>query len=147
MTNYAIIEISGKQFKVNLGSVITVSKILGEKGSSISIEKVLAYRSNEKTEFGQPYILGSKVELEVIEQKKGQKISVKKYKQKVRYRRKMGFRPLLTVLKVVNLCGEKATAKKADKVIKEMPKKEIDVKSPAKNKTSKSVKAKTSKKK
>ncbi len=114
--NYAIALISGKQVPVSVGLTIDVAKIEGEKGAKVVFDKVLLFKDGETTQIGQPYIADFQIEGEIVDQYKGEKIDVKKYKQKVRYRRKMGFRPLLTKIKITKV-GSK-TVKKAVKTTK-----------------------------
>ena|SRR3990170_8684790 len=91
MKNYAIIRISGNQYKVQKDDQILIDKYKSDK----IIPEVLLYVSDNEVKVGKPVLKGVKVELEIIEKElKGKKISVQKYRAKSRYRRKLGFRPL-----------------------------------------------------
>ena len=100
MTKFAVVKISGHQYKVGEGEEIEVPKIEGEKGKTLDLEEVLLVVDGEKVEVGQPQIKGAKIQAEIVEQKKGEKIRVAKYKAKTGYRRVRGFRPLITTLKI-----------------------------------------------
>lgn len=100
---YAIVEIAGKQYKVAKNNTIEVDKLDAEKGK-ISFDNVLLYAKDEKTvEVGNPYVSGAKVEAEIIEQKRGEKIRVFKMKPKKRYQKTIGHRRELTVLEIKDI--------------------------------------------
>lgn len=132
--SYAIVLISGKQIQVRQDEIIEVAKIEAEKGKTLIFDKILFYSDGQKTLIGQPYVKDIQVEGEVLEQLKGKKIDVNKFKSKVRYRRKTGFRPRITRIKItsIGVSGERKTTVKA-------------AKSPSKPKTKKAVKKVTKK--
>ncbi len=94
--NYAIIRLGGKQYKIEEGREIIVDKINGDK---LEYE-VLMLVNEGKFKLGTPIVKGAKIILKKLGEEKGEKLYVKKYKAKSRYRRKMGFRPQLTRLLV-----------------------------------------------
>ncbi|MCX8028485.1 MAG: 50S ribosomal protein L21 [Brevinematales bacterium] len=100
---YYLVEIQGKQYKVKEGDYIVVDNLNKQKGDKVVFEKVLAILGDKNIEFGTPYIKGKKVEAVVEENFKGKKIIVFKYRHKVNWRRKYGFRPFLTKLKINSL--------------------------------------------
>lgn len=94
---YAVIRLQGKQYKVSEGEEILVDRL----GSKKPEADVLLVVDDGKVKVGKPKVIGSKVNLKVVDQEeKGEKIRVFKYKAKSRYRRKMGFRPVYTRLLV-----------------------------------------------
>lgn len=97
--DFAVVKISGKQFKVVEGDTIEVAK-LSDKDKKIKFEKVLLTSFGGKVKIGAPNVKGAKVTATILENKKGEKIRVSKFKSKVRYRRTSGFRPQLSVLKI-----------------------------------------------
>jgi len=100
MAIIAVIKTGGKQYKVAEGQVIRVEKLDGEQGKEIKLETLLITGPNgEIIELGQP-TLGEKVSAEIIETGKGKKITVVKFKSKVRYRRKIGHRQPFTKIKI-----------------------------------------------
>jgi len=103
MTKFAVVKIGGHQYKVTEGEEIEVSKIEGEKGRVLNLEEALLLVDGEKVKIGQPQVKGAKVEVEIIGQKRGEKIRVAKYKAKTGYRRVRGFRPFLTKLRIKNI--------------------------------------------
>ena len=89
---YAIVEIGGRQFKVEKGSRINCEKINQEANSSFALDKVLMINDGDKVQVGQPYVDGAKVQAKVLNHGRGKKVTVFKYKSKVNYRRKRGHR-------------------------------------------------------
>ncbi len=115
--NYAIVLISGKQFQVSEGEIIEVTKVDAKKGKTLIFDKILLFNDGQKTMIGQPYVKDLQVEGEITEQLKGKKLYVSKFKSKVRYRRKTGFRPHLTRIKITKIGapGAKPKEKKLPK--------------------------------
>lgn len=94
---YAVIRISGKQYKVAEGDVIEVAKVDNTDCD------VLLVVDGEDVKIGIPTVVGTKVKLEIVEQFKGKKLEIYKFKAKSRYRRHTGFRAQLTKVKVVSI--------------------------------------------
>ncbi len=93
MLNYAICEISGKQYKVIPGQVLEVGL---QKESDQNIEvNVLLLSEDNKLKIGNPY-LKEKLTLKRIEDLKGEKIRVSKFHAKANYRRTTGYRSKIT---------------------------------------------------
>ncbi len=99
MAKIAVIKTGGKQYKVAVGDQIKVEKLEAEKGAKVKLDTLLI-ASGADLELGQPS-LGEKVEAEVIDTAKGDKVTVVKYKNKTRYKRTVGHRQIKTTLKVV----------------------------------------------
>ncbi len=103
---YAILETGGKQYKVQPGDVIEVERIDGEVGAQVELGRVLMVAGDDGApKMGSPLVNGATVMAEVVEQTKGPKIIVFKYKNKVRYRRKTGHRQQLTRLRIGDVRG------------------------------------------
>jgi len=101
---FVIIETGGKQYKIKQGDIIKIDKIDYSKGEKVIFDKVLLLVENdEKVKIGQPYLEKVKVEAEVLEQGRGKKVTVIKYKSKTRYRRKRGYHPLYTKIKITRI--------------------------------------------
>jgi large subunit ribosomal protein L21 len=97
---YAIVEDGGKQYKAIEGITIDVDHFAAEIGEKVDLEKVLLFVDGDDVSIGKPYIEEMKVEASVVEQVKGPKIVVFKYKPKQRYRVKTGHRQKYTRLMV-----------------------------------------------
>jgi large subunit ribosomal protein L21 len=79
------------------------------KGDIVELERVLFIGDKEDTIIGSPIIKGAKVIATSLGEAKGDKVMVFKYKPKVRYRRKIGHRQILTLLSINEIVkpGEK----------------------------------------
>ncbi|MFA4884421.1 MAG: 50S ribosomal protein L21 [Desulfotomaculaceae bacterium] len=97
---YAIIETGGKQYRVQVGDTLKVDKLPAEAGEKVEVNKVLAVASGEELRVGTPLLEGVKVILKVLQQGRGKKIIVYKYKAKKNYRRKQGHRQPFTQVTV-----------------------------------------------
>lgn len=101
--NYAVVKIQGKQYQLSEGQVLIIDKIEYKTGEKITFNEVLLLVNDKTVQIGQPLVKDVKITAEVIEQFKGEKIRVAKFKSKSRYRRVMGFRPLLTKIKIIKI--------------------------------------------
>lgn len=103
MSNFAVVKTGGKQYLVKEGMTITVDLLDAEKGKKIELETLLKFDEEGKVfELGQP-VLKEKVSAEALENIKGEKVRIAKFKAKVRYRKVRGFRAQYTKLKIVNI--------------------------------------------
>jgi large subunit ribosomal protein L21 len=85
-----------------------------EQGAVYQFENVLLTVDGDAVQIGAPYLENVAVAAKVLEQIKGDKIRVAKFKAKARYRRVQGFRALLTKVEITSLSGkpEKKSASK-----------------------------------
>ena len=95
---YAIIATGGKQYKVSEGDVIRVEKLDVEPGSVVTFDQVIAV-SDGSLKVGEA-VSGATVSATVMEQVRGKKIIVYKYKRKTGYHKKQGHRQLYTKIKI-----------------------------------------------
>lgn len=116
---YAVIKTGGKQYRVKAGDILDVDKLVAEK--EVVFGDVLLYVSDgtglpagRQVKIGTPTVTGMSVKAKVLEQHKGEKIRVAKFKSKVRYRRVSGFRALLTKVQIEKIDSGK-TEKPAPK--------------------------------
>jgi large subunit ribosomal protein L21 len=98
---YAIIESGGKQYRAIEGATIEVDRLPVEAGEQVPLESVLLVVNDDQVSVGMPLVQGARVNATVVEQFKGPKIVVFKYRPKKRYRVKTGHRQLYTRL-VIN---------------------------------------------
>ena len=99
---YALVETSGTQMRVAEGDEIIVDRISAEKGSTLSLSNVLLI-SGDEAQIGTPYVSGASVEAEVLEHILGDKVETYKYRRARRYRKSIGFRARLSVLKIQSI--------------------------------------------
>ena len=100
---YAVIAISGTQYKVTPDQIITVDLIDLEKGKTASTDQVLLTVDEGKVTVGTPTVKGASVEYEIVNNYQGKKIDVSTYKANSRYRRHIGFRAQLTDIKILKI--------------------------------------------
>lgn len=101
---YAIIKTGGKQYCVEEGKVITIEKLDVETGAEVAFDEVLLV-SGDSVKIGQPTVAGAKVTGKVLEQGKGAKIRIFKYKAKSNYRRRQGHRQPFTKVQIEKIEG------------------------------------------
>ena len=93
---YAVLKTGGKQYKVSQNDVIIVERLGGESGAKINLDKVLMIGEGDNTTVGTPIIGGALVAAEILEHKRGDKITVFKKKRRKGYATKNGHRQLLS---------------------------------------------------
>ncbi len=114
---YAVIETGGKQYRVQEGDIITIEKLNVEAGETVTFDKVLVLGEGKDIKVGTPYV-DAAVTGSVVENGKGQKVIIFKYKAKKDYRKKQGHRQPYTMVKIESLGG--AAPKKAAPKAKEV---------------------------
>ena len=97
---FAIVRTGGKQYKVAPGDVFEVERLKADVSSKVVLDEVLLVNDGDECIVGAPTIKGAGVECTVMEEIRGPKIKVFKFKAKKRYRRLRGHRQELTVLRV-----------------------------------------------
>ncbi len=97
---YAVIKTGGKQYKVSTGDVIDVEKLPVYVGEEVVFDEVLLAQTDDGIVCGNPVIEGAKVVASVIEQGKGPKVVVFKYKPKKDFRKKQGHRQPYTRVQI-----------------------------------------------
>ena len=120
---YAVIETGGKQYRVQEGDVITIEKLNVEAGDVVTFDKVLVLGEGKDVKVGTPY-LDAAVTATAVENGKGKKVIIFKYKAKKDYRKKQGHRQPYTMVKIESLTGEapKKEAPKAETAVAETKK-------------------------
>lgn len=98
---YAVITTGGKQYLVREGQILKVEKLELAVGATFTLEPLLVSDdSGENVKVGAPLVAGAVVTVKVLEQGRADKISVIKYKPKVRYRRNVGHRQPFTAIQI-----------------------------------------------
>lgn len=92
---WAVIKTGGKQYKVTEGDTIVVEKLDGEKDVKISFDKILAICDGKIT-IGTPFVDKAKVKAKIIDNFRGNKIRVVKFRAKSKYLRQTGHRQSLS---------------------------------------------------
>ena len=146
MDKYAIIQLAGRQLMVREGQVFEVTQQKELK------PEVLLFSDGDKVEIGSPYVSGVKVDAEILENKKDDKVVVARFKSKSRYRKKKGHRQPISVVKINYIGkGTKSTKKteepKKTTTAKKTAEKKATTKTATKKKTTKATAKKTTAKK
>ena len=102
---YAIVETGGKQQIVSTGDVISIEKVVGDKGSTIEFDKILAVGSGDYVVLGKPYVANAKVIGSIVSQYRDKKVIVFKKKRRKNYRRTNGHRQYLTRVRIIEVKG------------------------------------------
>lgn len=97
----AVIKTGGKQYKVAQGQNLKIEKIDAEVGAILKFQTLLT-AEEENIKLGQPD-LGEIVEGKILEQGRGKKISVVKFKNKTRYKRNVGHHQPFTKVEIVKI--------------------------------------------
>lgn len=101
---YAVVRAGGKQYRIEEGQTLTVDRLSAEPGDAVELE-VLALGDGDTLRVGTPVLADVTVTAEVTGHRAGEKIDVLKYKAKVRYRKRSGFRRRLTDLRVTKIAA------------------------------------------
>lgn len=97
----AVIKAGGKQYLVSPGKKIRIEKIEAQEGEEVTFPEVLLLRKEDgKTEIGKPLVKSAKVKGKVIQQGKGDKMRIFKYKPKKHYKVKKGHRQPFTEVEI-----------------------------------------------
>ena len=97
---YAIVESGGRQYRAEEGHTFSVEKLPYEVGDQVELGSVLLIADGDSVQVGRPTIDGATVKATVVQQYRGKKILVWKYRAKLRYRRRRGHRQDYTRLRI-----------------------------------------------
>lgn len=89
---YAIVDIAGKQFKVEKDRFVYAPLLSGEAGTKVDFDQVLLVDSDGKIKVGAPVLKGAKVSGTILEHVQGDKVIVFKKKRRKGYKKKNGHR-------------------------------------------------------
>ena len=105
---YAIVNISGKQYKAEKGSKLCVPKQHLDEGEKLVLEDVLMVHDGKSSKFGNPNVAGAKVTATILDHGRERKILVYKKKRRKGYQRKNGHRQWYTNIEIQNIQMSKA---------------------------------------
>jgi large subunit ribosomal protein L21 len=109
---YAIVRCGGRQEKASVDDVLTVDKLTGEIGSSVTLPAVLVVDDDKV--ISDPAEVGVyQVTAEILGAASGPKINMIQYKNKTGYRRRLGHRQKYTQVKITGIGTAKASSAKA----------------------------------
>ncbi len=99
---YAIIEDSGRQFKVTSGDTILIDREAGD-AKTIEFDRVLLVAGEGSPKIGAPLVSGATVKADVLGEEKGPKIDIVKYKRRKGYHKKIGHRQQQLRVKITGI--------------------------------------------
>ncbi len=99
---FAIVETSGKQYRVSAGDTITVDRMSADEGATITLDRVLMI-GGDAVKIGCPTVEGATITAKVVSHHKGPKVIAFKYRPTRRYRRRVGYRHSHTALEIVSI--------------------------------------------
>ncbi len=114
---FAIINIAGKQFKVEEGDQLKVPHLSIEVGKSLVFDKVLLINDNSNVELGSPILKNVSVSATVVDHGRDRKIRIFKKKRRKGYKRKNGHRQGFSLIKIDSISTSKAK-KSSKKTVK-----------------------------
>jgi large subunit ribosomal protein L21 len=97
---YAIVQTGGKQYKVQTGDQVKVEKLVGEPGSEIHLDQVLAVASEQGLALGKPTLPEARVNATIVRTARDRKVIVFKKKRRHGYHKKQGHRQWYTLLRI-----------------------------------------------
>jgi large subunit ribosomal protein L21 len=111
---YAIVRCGGRQEKASVDDVLTVDKLSGEVGTSVTLPAVLVV--DEDKVISDPSELGRyQVTAEIVGAASGPKINMIHYRNKTGYRRRLGHRQKYTQVRITGIGAPKASGARARK--------------------------------
>ena len=102
---YAIVEIAGKQYRVEEDKSLVVNRLAANEGDALEFDNVIFVGNGAKSKVGSPIVKGAKVSATVAAHGKGDKVIVFKKKRRKGYAVKNGHRDYLTELKITSIKG------------------------------------------
>ena len=103
LNTYAIVQTGSKQYRVQAGDNIRVESLPVYTGEIVNIDDILMVSRDGDVKVGTPVVAGARVRAQVTSRGRGRKITVFKYKSKVRYRRTKGHRQHYTDLRIIDI--------------------------------------------
>ena len=121
---FAIINIAGKQFRVEEGDQIKVPHLSTDAGKSLAFDKVLLVNDGKKVQLGSPLLSNASISATVVEHGRGRKIRIFKKKRRKGYQRNNGHRQNYSLIKIDSIST--TSKKKSTKKTKEKTSKKED---------------------
>ena len=102
---YAVIQTGGKQYRVEPGQTVVVEKLAGDEGAQVTFDEVLLVSSGDgaNVNIGKPMVAGATVTGQIVEQGRGDKLVVFKFRRRKNYVRRNGHRQDYTAVKIAEI--------------------------------------------
>ncbi len=105
---FAVIKTGGKQYRVAANQTLRIEKLPVAAGDLVTFGEVLMLGDGEKITLGSPLVKGASVAAELVEQTRGPKLTAFKKKRRHGYRRKLGHRQDLSVVRITEILTDGA---------------------------------------
>jgi large subunit ribosomal protein L21 len=114
---YAVFSTGGKQYRATTGDIIKVEKLEAEKGATVELDQVLMVGEGQDVKVGTPFVEGGKVMAKVVDQGRGDKVKIIKFKRRKHHMKQQGHRQYFTALEITDIvtAGKPAVEPKAEK--------------------------------
>ncbi|SMF08050.1 large subunit ribosomal protein L21 [Tistlia consotensis] len=100
---YAVIKTGGKQYRVKQDDVLTVERLPGEAGNTVTFDQVLMVSGESGLSVGSPTLSGASVTAELVGPVRGERLTIFKKTRRKHHRRKMGHRQDLTKVRITGI--------------------------------------------
>ena len=116
---YAVFTTGGKQYRATTGDILKIEKLNAEKGATVELDQVLMVGEGADVKVGTPFLKGGKVTATVVDQGRGKKVRILKFKRRKHHMKQMGHRQDFTQIEITGIAAsapkKKVTKAKADK--------------------------------
>lgn len=103
---YAVIQTGGKQHRVEIGEIVRVEKLPSEEGAKVVFDQVLAVGEGDSVKVGSPTVKGATVKGTVVDQGRGKKLIIFRYRRRQNSsRRRGGHRQSFTAVQIDAITG------------------------------------------
>lgn len=97
---YAIFQTGGKQYQAIEGKTVAIEKLDVAVGAAVTFDEVLLRKeSPEKVEIGQPFVTKA-IKASIVKHMRGPKVIAFKFKRRKSYKRKVGHRQAITIVRI-----------------------------------------------
>ena len=100
---FAVVQIGGKQYKIQEGDIIFVEKLDSAEGETVVFNDVFAISQDNEFKAGTPTISGASVSANIVKHGKDKKIYVMRYKSKKNQKKKIGHRQPYTKIQITTI--------------------------------------------
>ncbi len=131
---YAVFATGGKQYRATTGDILKIEKLDVEKGATVKLDQVLMVGEGEDVKVGTPYLKGGVVTATVVDQGRGKKVKILKFKRRKHHMKQMGHRQDYTQIEITGIAAsapKKAKKAKAKAKKPEAAKPEVEAQSDA----------------
>ncbi|HXX39497.1 MAG TPA: 50S ribosomal protein L21 [bacterium] len=97
---YAVIQVGGKQMRVETGQVVELDRVPGDPGVEVTLGRVLMLVDGDNVTCGAPEVSGAGVTATVLRHSRARKLLVGKFRPKKHYRRRVGHRQPRSVVRI-----------------------------------------------